>query len=67
MFENFLNFSFWDNQSENQKDEDRIIPPIQIEVTLSSMPSNLETPRPATTAIVHTGHTAYKLAGYKKV
>ena len=46
------------NQSINQKDIERINPPIQTEVTASSMPNALEIPRPAPTAIVQTGQTA---------
>ena len=33
-------------------------PPIHIEVTISSTPSSLETPKPAITATVQTGQTA---------
>lgn len=42
-----------------QKERDKINPPIQIPETVSSIPSHLDNPRPATTATVQTGQTAW--------
>jgi hypothetical protein len=38
------------------KEKERIKAPIQIEVTVSSIPKSREIPRPATTPTVQTGH-----------
>lgn len=54
-------------QSVSQKDAESMSPPIQIEVTMSSIPRALEIPKPAIITTVQTGQTASAGVGKIKI